>query len=43
MIVRDGTGFRAAFRMLFVKNWLVILVILGIERAHRARYHAAPG
>jgi putative membrane protein len=31
MIVRDATGLRATLRMILVRNWLIVLVVLGIE------------
>jgi putative membrane protein len=31
MIIRGGTGFKAAFRMFVARNWVAVLVVLGIE------------
>ncbi len=42
MIVRNGSGFRAAFRMLIFKNWLVILVVLVIELGALELHRALP-
>jgi putative membrane protein len=31
VIIRGGTGFKTAFRMFVTRNWLAVLVVLGIE------------
>ncbi len=42
MIVRNGSGLKAALRMLFVKNWLVIVVVLALEAAALELHRTLP-
>jgi len=42
MIVRNASGVRVALRMILAKNWLLVLIVLAIERGALALHRALP-